>query len=120
MNDPDLDALLRRHRPVGPPAGLRERVLLMPDRRGDWAWLGVAAALLVIVVGSQVATGWEIDTVAAALATGTDTGEQQTLLDLLGDDESARQLALFRLAEQEARRAYAPAPPVDARNGGGQ
>ena len=120
MNDRDLEALLRRHRPVGPPPALREQILRAVDRREPWWWLGAAAALVAITAGTQVAIGSEVDTVTVTLAIGAEASAPDPLLELLGDDEPARQLVLFRRAEQEARRAFEPAPPIEGFDGGGQ
>jgi hypothetical protein len=120
LDDSELEAMLRRHRPVGPKPALRERIVRPDGPRVPWWWLGAAAALLAIVVGSHLAIGSEVNAVGATLTTGADVDEQNPLLDLLGDDESARQLALFRMAEQQARRALDPPPPAGDLDGGGQ
>jgi hypothetical protein len=118
MSDRDLETLLRRYRPVGPPPALRERILRPGRSRGPWWWLGAAAALFAVVVGTQIVIGWEMSTLSATLATDADADAREALLDLLGDDESARQLTTLRLAEQEARRALEPPLTVGGLGGG--
>jgi hypothetical protein len=103
MNDRDLEALLRRHRPVAPPPGLRERVLFASDGRGAWTWLAVAAALLAVVIGAHGAIGAEMSAVAPALAAGSDVAEQNALLDLVSDEAAARQLLALMLIERQTR-----------------
>ena len=120
MNDRDLEALLRRHRPVGPPPALRERILRAEDRRVPWWWLGAAAALVAITAGTQVAIGSAVATVTVTLAIGAEVSEPDPLLDLVGDDEPARQLAMFWRAEREARRAFEPPPSVNRFEGEGR
>ena len=55
MNDEDLEALLRRYRPLGPPAELRARLVAAaagPPRPSSFVaeWLPVAAALMVTLL----------------------------------------------------------------------
>ena len=46
----DVEDLIRRYRPVGPPPELRARVLGRTSAAGDWAWLAAAAALAIVTV----------------------------------------------------------------------
>jgi hypothetical protein len=48
MDDHDLEQLLRRYRPIAPPADLRSRVLELPGEDRAWLWTAAAAALLVL------------------------------------------------------------------------
>jgi hypothetical protein len=49
-----VEDLLRKYRPVGPPADLRARTLV--PERAAWPWAVAAAALLVVTVGFHLAT----------------------------------------------------------------
>jgi hypothetical protein len=57
MTDPELDDLLRRYRPAGPPAELRARLIASaaPMPR-TWPWAAAAAALLAAVCVTQLWT----------------------------------------------------------------
>jgi hypothetical protein len=69
MMDPDLDDLLRRYRPAGPPPELRARVVGATTPAGrTWPWVAAAAVLLAATVGLQVWTRDVYDAVGAALA----------------------------------------------------
>jgi len=57
MQDSELEALLKKYRPVDPPHGLEQRIfdppsghVARPERR-TWPWAVAAAALLAITVG---------------------------------------------------------------------
>ncbi len=56
MNDQDLQALLRRYQPVGPPPGLRARVFAGRSGPRAWPWLSAAAALLAATLGLHLAS----------------------------------------------------------------
>ena len=57
MMKPDLDDLLRRYRPSGPPPELRARVLSGATPAGRaWPWVAAAAVLLAATVGLQLRT----------------------------------------------------------------
>jgi hypothetical protein len=57
MNDDQLEDLLRRVRPAGPPPALRSRILASRPARPAWPWAAAAAALLLTVVGLQWSAG---------------------------------------------------------------
>jgi hypothetical protein len=61
MNDPDIEELLRRVRPAGPPAHLRARVVVAMSAaataRPAWPWIAAAAAALFVTATLQVAAG---------------------------------------------------------------
>jgi hypothetical protein len=51
--DDELETLLRRFRPAGPPAALRARVLAAahgPSRRARTFWLSIAAAMTIVTL----------------------------------------------------------------------
>lgn len=103
MDDRQVENLLRRYRPAGPPDSLRERCLtpLRPER--VWPWATAAAALLAIAIGLQSA-------VAAAMAGANippamDMSAQAAseLAETLGGDAAAR-LAAEQFIDQQMRR----------------
>lgn len=63
MNDEQIEALLRRHRPAGPPVSLRDRCLEAATRQHsatapDSRWMAwAAAALVVAALGTYRASG---------------------------------------------------------------
>ena len=54
MNDGEMEDLLRRVRPAGPPRHLRVRIVGARSRPG-WPWMVAAAAALVMSIGLQIA-----------------------------------------------------------------
>lgn len=57
MSDPELEDLLRRYRPAGPPPDLRARIVAGPAPvPRTWPWAAAAAALLAMVCVTQLAT----------------------------------------------------------------
>ena len=53
--DTRLEQILKRYRPSGPPAHLKERTLLARQRRRPKTWVAVAASLLLVAGGGWVA-----------------------------------------------------------------
>src|SRR5687767_8510505 len=95
MDDREIENLLRRYRPVAPPADLAGRIA--PPRR-TWPWAAAAALLLAVTLGAR--TG--VDRVVTQFATVQDPTSQAVteLTQLLGGDPMARQVAELMLAEQ--------------------
>jgi hypothetical protein len=118
MNDQDLETLLRRYRPIGPPSALRARCIERGASEGvkhAWPWAAAAAALLVATIGLTTRTArleapvaGEPDQTARAI---------EDLAALLGADDVARSTAALIVAEEEARRAaraaIEPPPPIE-------
>ncbi|MFP5378882.1 MAG: hypothetical protein ACLGHP_03890, partial [Vicinamibacteria bacterium] len=69
----DVEALLARYRPSGPPPGLRDRVVA--PRPWTWPWVAAAAALL--------------------LATGVGVGPFHALATYLADTGFGRRVTLY-------------------------
>ena len=111
--------LLRKYRPVGPPADLRAR-LLVPERAA-WPWAAAAAALLALTFGLHFATS-TLDapsTVPHEDPFGVDDRIAYATAALGGSDEARRMAALI-VMEEEVRRtlpavAAASAPVQEAR-----
>jgi hypothetical protein len=104
---PEIDDLLRRYRPVEPPPELGARIFAARASRA-WPWTAAAAALLLLTLGLQVATGRLAASVPAFTA-GSPSIED--LAALLGGGEEARRLAELLVLEQQARAALALPPP---------
>jgi hypothetical protein len=106
MNDDrDIETLLRRYQPAGPPPGLRARIAPPAIATGrTWPWLAAAAALLAATIGlhmsssrlaRQMAPPRPFDEQAAAIA--------DLELSLGGGDE-ARQLAEQVIQQRDLER----------------
>ena len=102
--------LLRKYRPVGPPADLRARVLV--PERAAWPWAVAAAALFAIIAGFHGATrtlGHAID--VARPPTIEPATRVAHITDELGGGELARREATLIVLEEEIERRL---PPVTA------
>jgi hypothetical protein len=101
MNDDEIESVLRRYRPVGPPADLEAR--LVPARR-TWPWAAAAAAILALTLAARIG----VDALAARFPV-TDPRSQAAaeLTELLGGDTMARQAVELMLAEQQMLREQA-------------
>ena len=53
MKDDQIEDLLRRVQPAGPPPELRARILATRPARPAWPWAAAAAALLLAIAGLQ-------------------------------------------------------------------
>ena len=79
MNDEDLETLLRRYRPLGPPEALRGQIMAAVPLSGPRLrdWFPAVAAVILAVVFSWLA-GVERQRLSASLVAPI---EQQTPLD---------------------------------------
>jgi hypothetical protein len=101
MKDSDIEDGLRRYRPTGPSARLRERILSSARPQRIWPWATAAAALLVSGVTLHFAIGHEAAGIGATLGPAAETRVADDLTDRLGGGAHARELAGFILAEQQ-------------------
>jgi hypothetical protein len=105
VNDHELEQLLNRYRPVGPPDDLFSSITgLVRSRtagvRRAWPWAVAAAALLALTIGLHM----------SAFVPGPElTSTEQTAL--------ARQLGGDALAERAAQFILAPQTPRDTNEG---
>ena len=115
MNDEEIEALLRAVRPVGPPPGLRARILAARPARRTWPWVAAAAALLAVTVSLRVAASQTLDRVRPATASAVPAAaasDLETLRDVHGlDDARARAFALTRDLARRLRGEQEEAPP---------
>jgi hypothetical protein len=94
MNDEDLERLLQRYEPAGPPDVLRERVLTPPlDARRAWPWLVAASVLLCITIGAQTASIHVRREFATLVNPEPADAELQALEEALGGGPEARRIA---------------------------
>lgn len=102
MTEPELEELLRRYRPVGPPLDLRARVLSADTRRA-WPWAAAAAALLAATVYFHTSANHIV--ASANVPASPDATDQAISLmtEMLGGDASARQMAELTIAIDEMR-----------------
>ena len=103
MDDSEIEDLLRRYRPIGPPARLRERIFATAPSRRIWPWASAAAALLIAAMTLHVASGNEIGSVDVTLGPAAATRVADDLTGMLGGDVAARYLAEFIIVEQQVR-----------------
>ena len=103
MDDSEIEDLLRRYSPVGPPAGLRERIFATAPSRLIWPWASAAAALLISAMTFHVASGYEVGSADVTLGPAAATRVADDLTDMLGGDAAARDLAEFIIVEQQVR-----------------
>ena len=110
MSDPELEDLLRRYRPAGPPPDLRARIMpgAVPVRR-TWPWAVAAAALLATVCVTQLATRRVYEGIAENVPPA-----QGSALDIFPVLESATQDDPLLEARLEALAHQEPAPSAPA------
>jgi hypothetical protein len=100
MDDQKVRDLLRRHRPVSPPASLRDRALAgNTARAGMWPLTAAAAALLAAAIGLQVATNRALGRVLMPVT----IDPVGALIVAMGGGEEARRAAQLVVAEQLIR-----------------
>lgn len=103
MDDSEIEDLLRRYRPVGPPAKLRERILGTDRVPRIWPWASAAAALLVSALTLHLAGRYEAASADLRLGPAAVVRVADDLTAVLGGGAAARQLAEFIVVEQQAR-----------------
>ena len=103
MDDSEIEDLLRRYRPIGPPAQLRERIFATAPGRRIWPWASAAAALLISAMTFHIASGYEVGSADVTLGPAAATRVADDLTGMLGGDVSARDLAEFIIVEQQVR-----------------
>lgn len=112
MDDAELEDLLGRVRPAGPPPGLRARIAERRRPLRAWPWVAAAAALLVITAVLQVSAeraraSFRLQRDAAVVADAVDS---QALRDVLGLEDAEiraevlrRELSAIREAREVER-----------------
>jgi len=114
LDDRELEDRLRRYRPKGPPDHLRDTILARPKRfvlsRLGWAWAGIAAMILVVLVLNFQARRLARQT-ADLIATDPAASAAQTeeIVRLLGNDRPARTYIAWCLRADKIKRTTQPA-----------
>jgi hypothetical protein len=103
MTDSEIEDLLRRHRPPGPPARLRARIVGVSAHRRIWPWMSAAAALLVSALARHSAARSEATAADMKLEAAPAVRVADDLTDILGGDAAARRFAELLVAEQDIR-----------------
>jgi hypothetical protein len=101
MKDSEIEDLLRRYRPLGPPAELRQRILATTRAPRIWPWASAAAALLVLGFTFHLAARNEVAGAALNLGPSAVARVTDDLANMLGGDFRARELAEFIVVEQQ-------------------
>ena len=117
-DDQELEDLLRRYEPVGPPASLRARVLAGPTPvRRAWPWVAAAAALLVATISLRDAAD------RAVTSEPEDSSSPRTadvLADMMGGGDEARAISLKIAVLDESARQNAVPVATSGANGDAQ
>lgn len=103
VDDPGIEARLRRYRPAGPPPDLRARSVITPRVERIWPWAAAAAVLLVSMVSLRGAA--RVETVALERRLGAASVETaiDDLSKVLGDTADARELATAMVLDDVLR-----------------
>jgi len=104
MKDSDIEDLVRRYRPIGPSAQLRERILATGPIQRIWPWASAAAVLLVSALTFRVAAGHKVASADVRVGPADAVRIADELTGMLGGGADARELAEFILIEQQLRR----------------
>jgi hypothetical protein len=119
MKDSEIEDLLRKFRPVGPTAEMRQRILATTRVPLMWPWASAAAALLILGLTLQLAardatTGARLNLGPSAVARVT-----EDLTNMLGGGLRARKLAEFIVFEQRVHSEMTSAAIEPATGAGG-
>ena len=106
----ELETLLRRYRPVGPPPDLRARVIGRRPSTGDWAWLAAAAALAVVTVLLRTSASNAMLTALQTTDEAPQTAVVRALAASLDPEEHAGVLAETIILQEQVRAAHAGTP----------
>jgi anti-sigma-K factor RskA len=101
MTDEQLNDLLRRVTPAGPPSALRARIMAARQSPSAWRWATAAAAVLALTIGlhmSTVRADREIRRLVAPAE--SDRTSLPGLRAVLGDDDSLMQQSALWTAQE--------------------
>lgn len=118
MKDSEIEDLLRKYRPVAPPAELRHRIVAPTHVPRIWPWASAAAALLVLGLMFQLATRSEAAAADMNLGPSAVARVTDDLTEMLGGDLRARAVAEFIVVEQQVHYEFASAA-IEFVNGAG-
>jgi len=103
VDERQVEELLKRYRPAGPPNALRERCLPPSPATRVWPWAAAAAALLAITVGIKAAAADVIAGAGVVVTPDTSARAIADLAEVFGGDAAARRVA-EQIIEQQMRR----------------
>lgn len=103
MDDRQVEDLLRRYRPAGPPESLRVRCLTPSPVARVWPWAAAAAALLAITVVLEAAAAQAIAAAEVVVGPEPTAHAIAELAESLGGDAAAHRAAEQILEEQLRR-----------------
>jgi hypothetical protein len=101
MNEHDVERVLERYRPVGPPERLRARILTPDSSARVWPWAAVAAALLALVVGLNADRDRLIGSVDAPVEPDARTREIQAVAEMIGVSDARTRAEAFVLMREQ-------------------
>ena len=116
--DEELEHVLRRYEPVGPPASLRTRVLGgQTSVRRAWPWVAAAAALLALTISLHEAAGRRM---ASEPRDSAMPLTADVLVDMMGGGEEAHAISMKIVALDESARQNAVPVATSGANGDAQ
>ena len=105
-NDREIEALLRRYQPAGPPPGLRARIVAPAiEARRTWPWVAAAAALLAATIGLHISTSRLGRQMEPSESIDQRTAALIELEQSLGGGDEARQVAEQVVRQRDLERA---------------
>jgi hypothetical protein len=110
MNDQELEDVLKRYRPAGPPSRLRSRLVEPLRARRTWPWATAAAVLLISIITLRIGTHSQAAGVDLQLGPDATDLAVEKLSHILGDATDARALAEWMVIEDQLRVQAAPVP----------
>ena len=103
MKDSDIEDLLRKYRPTGPPVDMRQRIFATARVSLIWPWATAAAALLVVGLTFQLAARHAMAGARVNLGPSATARVTEDLTTRLGGDLRARELAELIVVEQQVQ-----------------
>lgn len=94
----DVEVLLRKYRPVSPPARLRDRCTILRQTR-TWPWAVACAAALALAVTLQSLIQGLAEGRSLPTGTATEREAVDDLAEMLGGDAEARRFATLAVRE---------------------
>src|SRR5688572_24855459 len=101
MNHEQIEQLLRRHRPVGPPSTLRGRCLAAVPAPRTWPWAAAAAILLAGTMALYSGTERLIQRTDIPPASDDAAAAREVIAAWIGDEATAQEIAELMAAEQQ-------------------